>query len=330
MRDFLYQTYDMVLERLKYAEAKNTIIVTLLGALVIGGFRIYNETPYRPDIATFYFWNFILFAVFAITVSLSSFMPNIKLQFLYKGKTPAETDSLIYYEHISKYDVETYLTAVNRRYFDSEATPGNLDFDVAAQIIINSRSAYRKYSISYYAIVFSIFAILTPVVGIIYFFLSSRVHLTNEDGKTKVQYGKIKFIEDIKELTGKSKKKVQGPISKKRTQSTYELEQSRNKFFTAGVSKNKNSLSQTAAADLDKTPADVLPGIPLTAPQSSSSESANAQMPWPPDPKDYDYASEDTYDDVTTDAEPEPEHEIVKTEPPLVPSHVSGDEDDEN
>ncbi|WNY26380.1 Pycsar system effector family protein [Methanolapillus ohkumae] len=231
-REFLYQTYDMVLERLKYAEAKNTIIVTLLGALVVGGFRIYNETPYRPDIATFYFWNFILFAVIAITVSLSSFMPNVKLQYLYKGKDPAESDSLVYYEHISKYDVESYLTAINRRYFDSEATPGNLDFDVAAQLIINSRSAYRKYSISYYAIVFSIFAILTPVVGIIYFFLNSRIHLTVQDGKTKIQYGKIKFIEDIRELS-KTKKRSRRPENN----TSAKIPNAYNsKFFTPGIS----------------------------------------------------------------------------------------------
>ncbi|WP_338101953.1 Pycsar system effector family protein [Methanolapillus millepedarum] len=326
----------MVLERLKYAEAKNTIIVTLLGALVIGGFRIYNETPYRPDIATFYFWNFILFAVLAITVSLSSFMPNIKLQYLYKGKEPADSDSLIYYEHISKYDVDTYLTAINRRYFDSEATPGNLDFDVAAQIIINSRSAYRKYSISYYAIVFSIFAILTPIIGIIYFFLSSRVHLTNEDGKTKVQYGKIKFIEDIKELTIKSKRKLQNPISKKRTQNTQHLEQSKNKFFTSGIPKTKGQPSDPSAssvsANLEKQPADVLPEIPLTGPNASSAEEfSNTAAPsqsWPSDPESYGYVDESS-GKTESDSEADSEREIVKTEPPLVPTHVSDDMDDE-
>jgi len=55
MKEFLYKTYDMILERLRYAEAKNTIIITLLGVLVIGAFRIYDETPDRPLIVTIYF-----------------------------------------------------------------------------------------------------------------------------------------------------------------------------------------------------------------------------------------------------------------------------------
>ncbi|MDL2260862.1 hypothetical protein LJC08_01250 [Methanimicrococcus sp. OttesenSCG-928-J09] len=193
----------MILERLRYAEAKNTIVVTLLGVLIIGGFRIYDETPDRHILATIYFWCFIFFSLIAIIAALSSFMPNIKLQYLYKPKEPANTDSLIYYEHVSKFDdAKSYIDAVNRTYFNSEAVPGNLDYDLGAQIILNARSVYRKSVLSYYAITFTVCAILTPVLGGLFVLISRHFYWTSENGKTKLKFGrkKVQREEEIKEI----------------------------------------------------------------------------------------------------------------------------------
>jgi len=202
MKEFLYQTYDMILERLRYAESKNTIIVTLLGVLIIGAFRIYDETPARPLIATVYFWVFLLFAIFAIITALTSFMPNIKLQYLYKPKNPLPTDSRIYYEHIAKFDdAKSYIDAVNQSYFNSEAVPGELEYDLGAQIILNSRSTYRKSVLSYYAIIFCVCAIMTPVAGGIYLILARYFYWTTENGKTALKFGRKKISnEEIKEI----------------------------------------------------------------------------------------------------------------------------------
>lgn len=203
MRDFLYQIYNMILERLRYAEAKNTIILTLLGVLIIGAFRIYNETPGRPMIATVYFWCFLVFSAMAIVTALTSFMPNIKLRHLYQTKDPLPSDSLIYYEHIAKFDeAKQYVSAINRVYYNNEAVPGNLDYDLAAQIILNSRSVYRKSVISYYAIIFTVCAILTPIVGLLFLFFFRRFYWSNEDGRTKLKFGKGKTVirEELKEI----------------------------------------------------------------------------------------------------------------------------------
>ena len=193
----------MILDRLRYAEAKNTIIVTLLGVLVIGAFRIFNETPDRHLIATIYFWCFLTFSILAIVTAVTAFMPNLKLQNLYKTKEPLMTDSLIYYEHIAKFDdAKQYISAVNRTYFNNEDVPGNLDYDLAAQIILNSRSIYRKSFLSYYAILFTICAILTPIVGGMYLLLSRYFYwCTSEStGKTKLKFGRLKTKEEIKEI----------------------------------------------------------------------------------------------------------------------------------
>jgi TM2 domain-containing membrane protein YozV len=194
----------MILERLRYAEAKNTIIVTLLGVLIIGAFRIYNETPYRPMIATIYFWCFLLFSIFAIVTAVTAFMPNIKLQYLYKAKEPLPTDSLIYYEHIAKFDdAKQYISAVNRTYFNNEVIPGNLDYDLGAQIILNSRSVYRKSVLSYYAILFTTCAILTPIVGGIYLLFSRYSYWSSDtdSGRTTLKFGRRKHHkEEIKEI----------------------------------------------------------------------------------------------------------------------------------
>jgi len=202
MKEFLYKTYDMILERLRYAEAKNTIIITLLGVLVIGAFRIYDETPDRPLIATIYFWTFLLFAIFAIVTALTSFMPNIKLQYLYKPKNPLSSDSRIYYEHIAKFsDAQSYIDAVNQSYFNSEAVPGELEYDLGAQIILNSRSTYRKSVLSYYAIVFCVCAIMTPIAGGIYLIFSRYFYWTTENGRTTLKFGPKKTPkEEIKEI----------------------------------------------------------------------------------------------------------------------------------
>ncbi|MDR2944298.1 MAG: DUF5706 domain-containing protein [Methanosarcinales archaeon] len=202
MHDFLYRIYDMVLERLRYAETKNTIILTLLGVLIIGAFRIFNETPDRPLIATIYFWCFLFFSVLAIVTALTSFMPNIKLQYLYKTKDPLPSDSLIYYEHIAKFDeAKQYVSAINRVYYNDEAAAGNLDYDLAAQIILNSRSIYRKSVLSYYAIVFTVCAILTPIIGGLYLVISHYFYWSDKDGRTKIKFGRRKVArEEIKEI----------------------------------------------------------------------------------------------------------------------------------
>ncbi|MBZ3936278.1 Pycsar system effector family protein [Methanimicrococcus blatticola] len=192
----------MILERLRYAEAKNTIILTLLGVLIIGAFRIYDETPARPLIATIYFWCFLFFSVLAIVTALTSFMPNIKLQYLYKTKDPLPSDSLIYYEHVAKFDeAKQYVAAINNVYYNSEAVPGNLDYDLAAQIILNSRSVYRKSVLSYYAIVFTVCAILTPVIGGLYLLFSRYFYWSDKDGRAKIKFGRRKVVkEEIKEI----------------------------------------------------------------------------------------------------------------------------------
>ncbi|MCL2549804.1 MAG: hypothetical protein FWE78_02550 [Methanimicrococcus sp.] len=202
MKEFLYKTYDMILERLRYAEAKNTIILTLLGVLIIGAFRIYDETPDRPLIATIYFWTFLLFAIFAIITALTSFMPNIKLQYLYKPKNPLLTDSHIYYEHIAKFsDAKSYIDAVNQSYFNSEAVPGELEYDLGAQIILNSRSTYRKSVLSYYAIILCVCAIMTPIAGGIYLIFSRYFYWATENGRTTLKFGRKKVSkEEIKEI----------------------------------------------------------------------------------------------------------------------------------
>lgn len=201
MKDILFRVYDMVLERLKYAEAKNTVIMTLLGALVIGAFRIYDETPDRPYFATVYFWCFLFFSALTITLCLTSFMPNVRLRFLFEGKVPEpEKDSLIYYQDIIKYDASSYIDALNRRYFDSEAKVGNFEYDIAAQIITNARSAERKFTIAYYAIILSIFAIMTPIVGIAFLLLKDRIRLSAYEGRMRIEYKQNKFRQDIEEF----------------------------------------------------------------------------------------------------------------------------------
>jgi hypothetical protein len=206
MKSFLHQTYSMILERLRYAEAKNTIVVTLLGVLIVGAFRIYNETPDRSLAITVYFWLFLSFSVIAICIALSSFMPNLKLHYLYKTKDPLSTDSLIYYEHISKFnDAKSYVDTVNHIYFNDEAAPGNLDYDIGTQIILNSRSVYRKSLLSYYAIVFSICAILTPIVGGLFLIFHHYFYWTSEGGRTRLKFGRRHIIkEEIKEIRNHS------------------------------------------------------------------------------------------------------------------------------
>ena len=206
IKSFLHQTYSMILERLRYAEAKNTIVVTLLGVLIVGAFRIYNETPDRSLIVTVYFWIFLSFSVIAICIALSSFMPNLKLHFLYKTKDPLSTDSLIHYEHISKFnDAKSYVDTVNHVYFNDEASPGNLDYDIGTQIILNSRSVYRKSLLSYYAIVFSICAILTPLIGGLFLILHHYFYWTSEGGRTRLKFGRKNAVkEEIKEIRNHS------------------------------------------------------------------------------------------------------------------------------
>lgn len=132
---------------LKFAEAKNGIIITLNGAGIFGLINLIGDEP----VGLIQYKLLIILLLFSMIVSLIiallSFFPNLKISHLYSKKISVN-DNLVYYGHICKYPTEKYVIALYSNFENrniSYAECPKYEKQLAEQIVINSRIAMKKY-----------------------------------------------------------------------------------------------------------------------------------------------------------------------------------------
>lgn len=167
LRTLLEANLARVSEWLKYAETKNAALMTFSSAAVAAMFAIRYGSQEIPSMAA----QAIavaspMFSCSAI-VCLISFLPRLNLQvmlsrvaFLKKARSTIERmagnndlkadpkfHNLLYFGHIRFFSASEYLDAVSEKYHMSiDDSDKDLLLDLAAQIVVNSKIAHRKYS----------------------------------------------------------------------------------------------------------------------------------------------------------------------------------------
>lgn len=187
MEEKLKEIFNNVNEWLKFAEAKNGILIALVGTalltlldkssdiLFLDNISISNNIPViKFDINFFvsiYLVLLMVFLVIAICIILISFLPQTKQVFKIKG-VKTKNDNSIFYGDIIKYTPEEYLKFIEPNRTDF--TKSELDY--ACQIVINSHIAYRKYK--YFEL--ALLAILSGILTVLGVFLVNRYFNPNK------------------------------------------------------------------------------------------------------------------------------------------------------
>lgn len=133
---FLEEQLDRTGNWLKYAEAKNGVLLTLSLACVTK-FDGYLKSDLRIGILL------IFLGMISILVCMCSFFPNLNEKIICKKRMDIE-HNLIFYRDISFLTADEYITKLTKRYGLKSSISNAYCKDLASEIIVNSTIAIRK------------------------------------------------------------------------------------------------------------------------------------------------------------------------------------------
>ncbi|MCB2290822.1 DUF5706 domain-containing protein [Clostridium sp. CS001] len=174
MKEDLKATLANINDWLKFAEAKNAILITLNGGMIFAFLSSFNDKMSFASHNVFsynfflriYYWEFVIFAILGLVIALISFYPQIKRDiFWFTVRAKTTTDNLQFFGDIEKYTANEYLELIKS---DSNYSFEKLEKDYANQIVINSRITYRKNKYAQVAVFLTLSAIGTIFMGIIF------------------------------------------------------------------------------------------------------------------------------------------------------------------
>jgi len=167
----LLAIFQNVNEWLKFAEAKNGILLAFSGAAITATITILSTAQNIPNsLKIGLLLTTILLCICSLISSLS-FLPKTNLERLLwlKTKPPKnanyikkDADNFWYFGHLQKYNATELLEGLNKYYFENKV---NLPYkkeheDIAAQITINAAIAFLKFQVFTYAVYVLIASIL--------------------------------------------------------------------------------------------------------------------------------------------------------------------------
>ena len=172
MEERLKEIFANVNDWLKFAEAKNGVLVAFNGsALVLVMSTLLNKENLTFVIHHWYLivlvGYFIFFAALGLIIALLSFLAQISPTWFRVKEEPKDTDNLLFYRDIAKYDknnVTPYLEKLSHIISpDREEEMTQMEKLYANQIITNSQIAVRKYKFFNASLWCTILAFTTPL-----------------------------------------------------------------------------------------------------------------------------------------------------------------------
>jgi len=183
--DQLHKIFDNVNNWLKFAEAKNLGLLTVNSAIIFGVSKFGNS----PDVLSSYsYWVLTFFLIMSSLVCLSSLMPVLELsnldsetgklisQFneIFKKEIPEPKDdekNIYYYGHIKFCDGNKFEKIFIKK-TSTIISLSDSDKDLVAQITMNSRISWTKYSFFKTASYLTLMGIFLSIftIALIFFF----------------------------------------------------------------------------------------------------------------------------------------------------------------
>ncbi|ALF51943.1 hypothetical protein ACX27_02260 [Nostoc piscinale CENA21] len=163
--------FQNVNEWLKFAEAKNAVLLAFSGAGMTATITVLATVETLPNsLRIGLLLTTSLLCISALICSLS-FIPKTNLERLLWVQTMPErnstsaikdTDNFYFFGDLQKYNSQRLLAALNNYYFDNTMLdPFKKEYkDIASQITINARITFLKFRIFTYAVYLLIISIL--------------------------------------------------------------------------------------------------------------------------------------------------------------------------
>jgi uncharacterized membrane protein len=175
----LIEILKIVNEWLKFAEAKNGILLAFSGAGITAILTFISASNKFPNSLLIGLVISIILLCLCSLICALSFLPRTNLEHIVwlQGKpsrsvrySKKDSDNLYYFGHLLKYKDNEILDALNRLYFDNQISLPykKEDLDIAGQIVINSEITFLKvkfFVVSLWLLIASIIIIPIPVVA---------------------------------------------------------------------------------------------------------------------------------------------------------------------
>ena len=167
--------FENVNDWLKFAEAKNGVIIALNSAIIFGILKLYPSLKIDNSYIEYYITYIILFLTISIIIALLSFIPRFYYPFIKIDKI-SESDNLLYFGDIAKYNEIEYSRKILEKIPDTEKT--SFDVYYINQIVNNAKITYIKYKQFEISVWFTISVFLTPFgTAILFLYKKKKVEL---------------------------------------------------------------------------------------------------------------------------------------------------------
>jgi len=164
MESRLLVVFKNVNEWLRFAEAKNAMIIAFNGVVFFGVARLIKLDEIKDiKILLIYLYICFIFLGFSTLVAILSFVPQLK-QIVPSMDFKSENDNYLFFMTLKDKKTEEIINIYNSE--DETNTPFHRH--LAEQIITNSGITKRKYDHFTFACWLTIASIMTPVVAVLY------------------------------------------------------------------------------------------------------------------------------------------------------------------
>jgi hypothetical protein len=169
----LLAIFQNVNEWLKFAEAKNGVLLAFSGAAITATITLLATAQNIPNSLNFGLLLTTIFLCICALICSLSFLPKTNLEDLLwlrdrqnkksHSQDPIK-DNFWYFGHLQKYKPDELLEVLNEPYFKGSVDITKVEYkeykDIAAQITINAEIAFLKFEVFTYAIKVLITSIL--------------------------------------------------------------------------------------------------------------------------------------------------------------------------
>ncbi|MBS9393835.1 MAG: hypothetical protein HEQ29_12015 [Dolichospermum sp. LBC05a] len=169
----LLAIFQNVNEWLKFAEAKNGVLLAFSGAAITATITLLATAQNIPNSLNFGLLLTTIFLCICALICSLSFLPKTNLEDLLwlrdrqnkksHSQDPIK-DNFWYFGHLQKYKPDELLEVLNEPYFKGSVDITKVEYkeykDIAAQITINAEIAFLKFEVFTYAIKVLIASIL--------------------------------------------------------------------------------------------------------------------------------------------------------------------------
>lgn len=173
MDEKLNYIFSNINDWLKYAEAKSATLLAGNAGLIFGASKMAKTFSVDGCLAI-YCAICITLCLLSLTLCLLSFVPALKMPWESKPSGVSDDDNILYFFDIAKYTPIAYMNKLAKKLNLDNFTYSDYQKDIASQIITNSVIAKRKYMYFKIAIWLTVFAVISPIIGVVIYWFRGR------------------------------------------------------------------------------------------------------------------------------------------------------------